>query len=173
MVYKVMYIDTGLEQTPWNQRSPRSLAPPSILSEMSPVVLSLISALFYSFWALLSKQASGTLNRNELQILVLCGNLVLSGLVVFSDTATEFRVLSMPREGGISALGAGLFAALGGLACAQAIVSGGDASVVSSLSGLYPAITFVLGVMFMGEQVSTNKVLGVVFALASAFAFSR
>jgi len=42
-------------------------------------------------------------------------------------------------------------------------LKGGNASVVTPISGTYPLITFILGVFLLGETVNIQKILGVVF----------
>ena len=50
---------------------------------------------------------------------------------------------------------------------------GADVAATNALSGIYPALTFVLCVVFLGESWSSTKVLGVFFAFLSGICFMR
>ncbi len=46
-------------------------------------------------------------------------------------------------------------------------VKGGDASIVVPLTALYPVVTAILGILFLGEDISITKVLGIALAIAA------
>lgn len=67
----------------------------------------------------------------------------------------------------------------GGFICAASIayfysLQKGDAGQVTALTSLYPALTMLLSVMFLGESLSFKKVIGILLACASFyFLFKR
>lgn len=48
-----------------------------------------------------------------------------------------------------------------------------DASVVAPLTAVYPAVTAILAFLFLRESVSSVKILGILFAVASVYFLSR
>jgi drug/metabolite transporter (DMT)-like permease len=48
----------------------------------------------------------------------------------------------------------------------------GSAALTTSVVGMYPAIAAILGVVFLGEELKGNEILGVLLALASGAAFA-
>jgi uncharacterized membrane protein len=61
---------------------------------------------------------------------------------------------------------------LGNLCLLAAFRSGGKASVVTPLSGLYPVVTIPLAIAFLGESVGRREWVGVAFALAAGTALA-
>jgi len=70
-----------------------------------------------------------------------------------------------------------IFALLGAICVAVASISSfyalrtGEAGTITVLGSLYPGLTLMLSVLFLGEQMSFKKALGIVLALGSAYLF--
>lgn len=68
--------------------------------------------------------------------------------------------------GVITSLLSGLFMCAGTLGYSFAL-RGNNAGITTAMSALYPALTLILSMTFLGEQLSTKKAIGMVLALAS------
>jgi len=68
----------------------------------------------------------------------------------------------------------GLLGGAGQLAILIALaVPGGNTSVISALTGLYPMVTVVLAVLFLRERLIAIQVIGLAFATAAIVIFAR
>jgi len=67
----------------------------------------------------------------------------------------------------VYALLASLFMCIGSLGFSYALRSGGPVGQVTILSTLYPALTLLLSMIFLGETLSVKKGIGVVLAVIS------
>lgn len=65
----------------------------------------------------------------------------------------------------IYALAAGAFGTLGFLGLVLALESGGKASIVIPLTSAYPGVTVILARIFLGEELETIKMIGVIFII--------
>lgn len=61
---------------------------------------------------------------------------------------------------------------IGSLAYFYALKRGG-AGEITTLTALYPALTLLLSVLFLREEINFRKIIGVLFALASVFILSK
>ena len=78
---------------------------------------------------------------------------------------------SLPTRTLVAVTLAGVASGLG-MAFYQEACQKGDLSAVTALSGLYPALTFVVSVVAFGEAVTLWKALGLVMALGSGLCFA-
>jgi uncharacterized membrane protein len=69
-------------------------------------------------------------------------------------------------------LGNGVLAGIGGLALFAAYRSGGNTSVITAATALYPLITVVLAIVVLHERLSWLQVVGLGFAVAAIIIFS-
>jgi transporter family protein len=67
----------------------------------------------------------------------------------------------------------GLLNGLGAWTSFRALESGGKASVVISLISLYPLLTVILAIMFLGERLTWMQSAGAVVAIAAAVLLSQ
>ena len=81
-------------------------------------------------------------------------------------------VTAAPLGGCGLAVFSGLCSYTGGLLFTTALSNGGEASVVGAVVASYPAIAFVMSVVFFGEPAPPAKVIGVVLAVASTAFFA-
>ena len=72
----------------------------------------------------------------------------------------------------MSAIAGGVLNGLGAWTSFRALESGGKASIVISLISLYPLLTVVLAVLFLGERLSWRQAAGAVTALLAAILLS-
>jgi transporter family protein len=76
------------------------------------------------------------------------------------------------REWGWATLG-GALNGLGVLATLAAYRGGGQASVVTPLAALYPVVTVLLAIIFLGERVGLRQTLAIALAVVAGIALSR
>ena len=76
-----------------------------------------------------------------------------------------------PGEISLAASG-GLLNGLGALTSFIALEKGGKASVVIPIVNLFPLVTVVLALAFLGERLNKSQVSGLVFALAAIYLLS-
>ena len=72
----------------------------------------------------------------------------------------------------ISSITGGALNGLGAWTSFRALESGGKASIVISLISLYPLLTVVLAVAFLGERLTAMQTAGAVVAIAAAILLS-
>jgi bacterial/archaeal transporter family protein len=60
-----------------------------------------------------------------------------------------------------------LFMCIGTLGFSYALKSGGSAGITTMLCALYPALTLILSMIFLGEALSIKKGIGIALALIS------
>jgi len=74
---------------------------------------------------------------------------------------------------GISySLGNGILAGIGGLTLFAAYRSGGNTSVITAATALYPLITVILAILILRERLNWLQVVGLGFAVAAIIVFS-
>jgi uncharacterized membrane protein len=72
----------------------------------------------------------------------------------------------------VCSIAGGALNGLGAWTTFRALESGGKASVVTSLVSLYPLLTIVLAVLFLGERLTVTQSAGAVLAIAAAILLS-
>jgi len=72
-----------------------------------------------------------------------------------------------------SAVIGGLFNGLGVLATLAAYRNGGKATVVTPLAAVYPVITVLIAVTFLGERLNAIQGVGIALAIVGALLLSR
>jgi drug/metabolite transporter (DMT)-like permease len=81
--------------------------------------------------------------------------------------------VNLPVAPALWAIAGGLLNGLGVLATLAAYRRGGKASVVTPLAAMYPMITVILAVMFLGERLAAVQVGGIILALAGGVLLAR
>lgn len=98
----------------------------------------------------------------------------LSALASFALAVTVFMLAGtpLPRGRGLwAALVAGAFGGAGYVLFMKALKTG-KASVVMPLTALYPAVTVVLAVAFLGERLTPVRAAGIALAILAAILLS-
>jgi transporter family protein len=72
----------------------------------------------------------------------------------------------------LSSIAGGTLNGMGAWTSFRALESGGKASIVISLISLYPLLTVVLAVLFLGERLTLMQTAGAVTAIAAAILLS-
>lgn len=74
---------------------------------------------------------------------------------------------SISLSGVLYTLAAALFMSIGTLGFSYALRNGGEVGTTSVVTALYPAVTLVLSMIFLGEFLTIKKGIGIVLALIS------
>lgn len=96
---------------------------------------------------------------------VLLGALIL---ILFKFGAFKESVTSLPQGWGYLVAG-GLLASVVGQIFFYHALKGGEASLVVPVAATYPLISFLLGILFLGEKVTWAKSFGLGFVLFGIF----
>jgi len=129
---------------------------------------SILCVLCWGGWALLSKMGSREIPADTMQFLFTFGALpVALALLV----GRHFKLEKSPK-GIFYAVSNGVLSGIGGLAFFAAFRSGGNTSVITAATSLYPMITVALAVTILRERLTWVQVVGLGFAAVAIVIFS-
>lgn len=129
---------------------------------------SILCVLCWGGWALLSKMGSREIPADTMQFIFTFGTLpVALALLV----ARHLKLEKSPK-GIFYAVSNGVLSGIGGLAFFAAFRSGGNTSVITAATSLYPMITVALAVTILRERLTWVQVIGLGFAAAAIVIFS-
>ena len=134
------------------------------------VGLAAATIVAWGTWGVFSKLA---VERIDQQVLV-WGSLIVAPaiILIYLGVTGQLAPLEMHGPGiAFAALG-GVGAALGTV-CFYLLLARERASLAVPMTSLYPALTVILSVLFLKEQLNGAQVLGVFFALAAVALLSR
>ncbi len=131
-----------------------------MLKQTDWVVTAILALLFWGGWGFFQKLATNLMPPKSVYLFTVSGAFITAFLVLIS---LHFSVEVNPK--GMSfALIAGLLGSIGGL-CFVHSVSRGKASVVITMTALYPLVTIILSFLFLRETFTLKQGVGIVFAL--------
>jgi len=129
---------------------------------------SLLAVLFWGAWVLCSKLGTNEITASTMQFIFAFGFIPVAILVLVMKQVKFERSVK-----GISfSLGNGVLAGIGGLTLFAAYRSGGNTSVITAATALYPLITVVLAVLVLRERLNWLQMIGLGFAAAAIIIFS-
>jgi uncharacterized membrane protein len=137
------------------------------------LVWCLLALLFFGGWAAapnpkaLSREYSGS----EVQMFSTVGLLPILAVLCFSKKLRQGTAKAR-RKGAAIAFLAGVLAVAGNIAYYQALRRGGSAMTVAPLTALYPLVTVLLALVFLGEKPHPVQIAGIPLALAAIYAFN-
>jgi uncharacterized membrane protein len=120
-------------------------------------------------YALLSKLGSNEISPYGMQFLFTLGSIP----VVLVVLARKKFKLEKNRKGIIYGLVAGILSAAGSIGFFAAFRSGGNASVITTATGMYPVVTVLVALLFLHERLTRTQVIGLGFAIVAFFIFSH
>jgi transporter family protein len=142
---------------------------PSGENMFSPwLLLSLVPILMWGICGLMQKMSTNDVSGRTSAIWFLLSFVPVAGLIM----------LSSPPPSGISvrtwllAAAVGFTLALGNLTILLAFSTGGKASVIAPLAGLYPLVSIPIALVALGETIGWRESLGIVCALAAVVMLS-
>jgi uncharacterized membrane protein len=132
------------------------------------VVYSLMAAGLWGFWAVFAKLSADRIGHHA-SALIYSTFAFLTVLGIFVASGQSLRNAGI--SGSALAVVAGV---LGGLALAsfQKAMSTGPLGTSVSLTALYPAIPVLFGLLFLSEQLSVTKTVGILLAIAAGVLLS-
>jgi uncharacterized membrane protein len=119
---------------------------------------SILSALLWGLWGLVSKLASGAMSPYVNQILATIGLLPVALLVLGSKQA---RVAEDRRRGALFGFVTGLIGGTGNIAYYAAMSAGGLASIVTPLTAVYPLVTVAAAYFLLRERLNSVQFAGI------------
>jgi len=129
---------------------------------------SVLCDLCWAAWILSSKLGSNEIPASTVQFLFTFGFVPVAFLVLVMK---RFKFEKSPR-GILYGTANGVLSGIGGLALYAAYRGGGNTSVITAATALYPLITVVLAILVLRERLTWVQVLGVGFAAAAIIIFS-
>lgn len=122
-----------------------------------------LACLFlWGVWGVLAKVAAGRMSPHDEQILFTAGSLPIAAAALWRLKGR----LEMDRAGAVCGILNGVFAGLG-LVAYYAAMERGPASIVATVTALFPLLTVVLAAMVLHERVNRFQLLGIATALGS------
>jgi bacterial/archaeal transporter family protein len=128
----------------------------------------ILCVLLWGPYTMVSKLGSREIPAATMQFLFTLGSLPVALLLL----ATRRFKLEKDAKGITHATVTGILSGIGGMGLFAAYGSGGNTSVVTTASSLYPMVTVVLAVLILRERLTWTQVLGLVFATAAFVLFS-
>ncbi|MBI5740742.1 MAG: EamA family transporter [Nitrospirae bacterium] len=125
-------------------------------------IFALCSLVLWGLWGFFQKLATNHISPRNVYVFAVIGPLIVAFLVLLS---LNFRV-QMHGKGVTYALLAGLAGSLGGLFFVHSI-NRGKASLVITLTALYPVVTILLSFIILKEEITLRQGIGIVLALIS------
>jgi drug/metabolite transporter (DMT)-like permease len=133
------------------------------------LLLALVPLVLWGVTLLLQKLATRTLPGGVAAWWFLAAFVPVGVAILLAEPTKS--VLSLRTWAVVAALGFTL--GLGNVTIMRALSSGGRASVVAPLSGLYPLVSVPLAVGLLGEKLDSVQLLGVVVALVAVWLLSQ
>jgi transporter family protein len=130
---------------------------------------SLLCILCWGGWALLAKLGSREIPAEASQFFFAWGALPVA-LVLLAGRRWK---LERNAKGIFYSVANGILSGIGGWALFAAYRSGGNTSVITAATAMYPLISVVLAVVVLRERLSLLHVLGLGFAAAAFIIFSQ
>ena len=129
---------------------------------------STLCVVCWGAWVLFSKLGSDEISASAMQFIFAFGFIPVALLVLLLK-----RVKFEKSAKGITfGLANGVLSGIGGLTLFAAYRSGGNTSVITAATALYPLITVVLAIVVLRERLSWLQVVGLGFAVAAIIIFS-
>jgi uncharacterized membrane protein len=147
----------------------RAPAPGRILAMPRWVFFSLLALAIWSLWGLAYKLPSRDLSAYAMVVITSIGMVPGSLLLVASPRLGRG---SRPRLGFLYGVAAGLCGRIGDFLMFKAMLAGGLASIVVSLTGMFPLLTAVLAFVLFRERLNRLQMLGILGSLVALGLFN-
>lgn len=134
---------------------------------------SLATIVLWGTWGLVSKVASAGVDAYTNQLLYTVGILPLMVFVAWTVHRSEAGEKREHRGAGVSwAFLTGILGGVGNIAFFEALVKGGNASVVAPVTALFPMVTVLLALIFLKERLGHVQWLGLGLAFVAIYLLS-
>ncbi|MFC5863663.1 EamA family transporter [Acidicapsa dinghuensis] len=134
---------------------------------------SLATIVLWGAWGLVSKVASDGVDVYVNQLLYTVGLAPLMAFVGWTVWRRSPReAMPQRRKGVFWAFLTGILGGVGNLAFFQALVKGGEASIVAPVTALFPMVTVLLAVLLLKERVGRTQWAGLGLAFVAIYLLS-
>lgn len=133
------------------------------------LVYSLMATLCWGLWSFLAKISSLSLNSRTVLILACAGSFIAFPLLV--TLFNKHLWFSWKNLNCYIAILSGVIGLLGSLFFYLALAQT-EATRVVVISALYPAVTTILAIIFLNENMTISKISGVIMAIAGIILLS-
>lgn len=131
------------------------------------LVYTILAALCWAIWGILTKYISADISPYTYQILFTTGMLFSLPFVIYRCRKEKVNI-----KGILIGTIAGTFAVAGNILVFQSLKLGGQAAVVIPLSNLYPLITILIALLIFREKLSLMNGLGILIVLPAVIILS-
>uniref|UniRef100_A0A7C4X7N6 EamA domain-containing protein n=1 Tax=candidate division WOR-3 bacterium TaxID=2052148 RepID=A0A7C4X7N6_UNCW3 len=132
---------------------------------MDYIKYSYIALIGWGFWAIGSKLLSRSLNTESLSFWISLWSLILLSLFIFFKKSLIVNIYSF------YAIPVGIVSLIAILAFYKALKEG-PSSVVIPLTNLYVIFPVLFGILFLKEEITAIRILGIAFAVLGAIFLS-
>ena len=138
---------------------------------MDTKILVLIATVLWGVWAFCARKAVSYIPPLSSSIVACATSLItVPGYMILARLGNI--PVSYNVEGVSWALAGAITSSVGSVALLYALKNGGELNVVA-LTAAYPAITFLLGIAFLGDKMTVPGIVGLVLVSAGAVLLSR
>lgn len=134
---------------------------------------SLVTIVLWGTWGLVSKIASSGMNAYVNQLLYTAG---LAPLLVFVAGHVRRNERNKKTDGRAAGVGwaflTGILGGVGNIFFFQALVKGGEASIVAPVTALFPMVTVLLAVIVLRERMGRAQWAGLALAFVAIYLLS-
>jgi transporter family protein len=131
---------------------------------------SILCVLCWGGWTILAKLGSKQIPAEAAQFLFAWGMLPVA-VVLLAIASRRFR-LERNAKGIFYSVAGGVLAAIGGWALFAAYRTGGNTSVITVVTAMYPLFSVLLAMLVLRERLSWMHVIGLAFAAVAFVIFS-
>jgi bacterial/archaeal transporter family protein len=132
------------------------------------MLLPFTAVVLWGVTALMQKAATNDISARESAIWFLAAFIPVAGLIQFFDPLPS----GIPPSTWWLAAAMGFALAFGNLTILLAFASGGKASIIVPLAGLYPVVSIPIALVALGERIGWRESCGIVLALAAVVLLS-
>ena len=134
------------------------------------IILTVLSLFGWGFGAFFSKMATNHIGKTSV-FWDLIGYFPI--IIIYSIISFKAKdIFGGNRVGVVYGLLAGIVGAIG-LISFYLLVSKRDAGVATSVTAMYPALTAILSFIFLGEEITFIKVIGIILASGALFLLAK
>src|SRR5581483_2646239 len=133
------------------------------------IVCSLGAVLVWGIWGLVFSMASGMMPPLMVLVIETAGMAPIVAALFFTKNVRKGGRIG---RGTAWAVFTGIGGALANVTFSEAIVRGGEASIITPLTAMYPLVTVVLAAAFLRERINVVQGLGIGAALVAIVLFN-
>lgn len=132
---------------------------------MTPFLWALLTAFIWGFVPIIEKLGLAKIEP-MVGLFYRCLGVVVGIFLLLAFESKDIRAsLGALHPGMIYLVVGGFLASVAGQFCFYFALKSGEASKVVPLAAAYPLIAFVLGLFFLGEKITSAKVIGIVLVI--------